>query len=141
MFHCPPCRIALSVSLLCLAPFSMAEDSLLKPVDAAARVTAAAEAVVPMSAEEMKAAGERATKAAEKLGWRIGCQAWTFNSRTLYATIDQVNALGLHYIEAIPGQVIDTDKNVKMGPGMSQEVKDALKKKLADADKIGRAHV
>lgn len=86
-----------------------------------------------MSKEEMKAAGERATKAAEKMGWRIGCQAWTFNRRSFFQAVDAVNALGLHYIEAFPRQTVDADKDVKMGPDMSPEVREAIKKKLADS--------
>ena len=124
-------RFALGLSLLCLSPLARAEEkSLLKP----AAIEATALQVAPMSADEMKAAGERATAAAAKLGWRLGCQAWTFNKRTLFDTIDQVNALGLHYLEAFPGQVVDQDKNVKMGPGLSAEAKDAIKKKLASAN-------
>ena len=123
-------RFALGLSLLCLSPLARGEDkSLLKP----AAPQAPAVQLAPLSAEEMKAAGERATLAAEKLGWRIGCQAWTFNKRTLFDTIDQVNALGLHYLEAFPGQIVDQDKNMKMGPGLSTEAKAAIKKKLADS--------
>ena len=124
-------RFALGLSLLCLSPLARGEDKeILTPVGVPGtpmRVQA------PLSPEEMKAAGERATLAAEKLGWRIGCQAWTFNKRTLFDTIDQVNALGLHYLEAFPGQIVDQDKNMKMGPGLSTEAKQAIKKKLADA--------
>jgi sugar phosphate isomerase/epimerase len=87
-----------------------------------------------MTADEMKQAGERATKAADKLGWRIGVQAWTFNRRSFYETIDIVQSLGLHYIEGYPGQVVDKDKNVKMGPDLSKEMREEIKKRLADAD-------
>lgn len=86
-----------------------------------------------MSPEEMKAAGELATKAADKMGWRIGCQAWTFNNRSFFKAVDAVNALGLHYIEGFPRQVVDADKDVKMGPEQSPEVRAAIKKKLADS--------
>ena len=37
---------------------------------------------------------------AEKLGWRLGCQAWTFNRFTFYEAMDKTAELGLHYIEA-----------------------------------------
>ena len=125
-------RFALGLSLLCLSPLARAEDKDLLQ-SAKAGVEAAAAQAVPMSAEEMKAAGEHATQSAEKLGWRLGCQAWTFNKRSMFDTIDQVNALGLHYLEAFPGQMVDKDKNVKMGPGLSAEDKEAIKKKLADS--------
>ena len=41
---------------------------------------------------------------AEKLGWRLGCQAWTFNDTTFFDAISKTASLGLHYIEAYPGQ-------------------------------------
>ena len=43
---------------------------------------------------------------AEKLGWRLGCQAYSFNKYTFYEAIDKVQSLGLHYIEAYPGQKV-----------------------------------
>ena len=36
---------------------------------------------------------------AEKLGWRLGCQAWTFRLFPLFEAIDKTAALGLHYME------------------------------------------
>jgi sugar phosphate isomerase/epimerase len=124
-------RLALSLSLLCLSPLAQAED---KEKLAPFGVPGLPAAIAPLSADEMKAAGENATKAAAKLGWRIGCQAWTFNKRSLFDTIEQVHALGLHYLEAYPGQMVDKDKNVKMDPGMTSETMAAIKKKLADND-------
>lgn len=41
---------------------------------------------------------------AEKLGWKVGCQAYTFNRFTFFEAVDKTAALGLHYIEAYPGQ-------------------------------------
>ncbi|MHC4789795.1 MAG: hypothetical protein ACYS8K_11455, partial [Planctomycetota bacterium] len=41
---------------------------------------------------------------AEKLGWRLGCQAWTFNRLTFFETVDRNASLGLKVIEAFPGQ-------------------------------------
>ncbi len=71
---------------------------------------------------------------AEKLGWRLGCQAYTFNHFTFYEAIDKVASLGLHYIEAYPGQKLSAEKpDVKVGEGMSAEVRAEVKKKLADA--------
>jgi sugar phosphate isomerase/epimerase len=71
---------------------------------------------------------------AEKLGWRLGCQAYTFNHFTFYEAIDKVASMGLHYIEAYPGQKLSSEKpDVKVGEGMSPEVRAEVKKKLADA--------
>lgn len=70
---------------------------------------------------------------AEKLGWRLGCQAWTFNRGTFYEAMDKTAELGLHYIEAFPNQPLSPDKsNEKVGPGLSAEARKELKKRLAD---------
>src|SRR5258708_39349538 len=131
MPHRFTCSLAIGVALLSFATAGRADEKdLLKN---APNPPVTIEAVPGMSPEELKAAGEHATKAAEKLGWRIGSQAWSFNKGTFFQAVDQVNALGLHYIEAFPGQVVDADKNVKMGPDQSTEVRAAIKQKLTDA--------
>jgi len=94
----------------------------------------ATQPVEKMTADEMLAAGGRATKAADKLGWRIGIQAWTFNRRSFFQTIDLVHAMGLHCIEGYPGQTVDNDAAVKMGPDLPGDVRDEIKKRLAAAD-------
>jgi sugar phosphate isomerase/epimerase len=118
----------MAIAVLCLAPLAGADD-LLKPV---AGAPAAAAEPPAMSAEELKAVGERATKCAEKLGWRIGCQAWSFNKGSFFQAVDQTAALGLHYIEAFPDQIVDQDKNVKMNAAMFSETREAIKKKLGE---------
>lgn len=71
---------------------------------------------------------------AEKLGWRLGCQAYSFNRFTFYEAIDKTASLGLHYIEAYPGQRLSAERpDVRVGPGMSAEVRREVKQKLADA--------
>jgi sugar phosphate isomerase/epimerase len=70
---------------------------------------------------------------AEKLGWRLGCQAYSFNRFTFYEAIDKTASLGLHYIEAFPRQKVNQEHpDVTVGPGMSAEVRNEVKKKLAD---------
>jgi sugar phosphate isomerase/epimerase len=70
---------------------------------------------------------------ADKLGWRLGCQAWTFNDFTFYEAIDKVASLGLHYIEAFPGQKLSADKpSLKMGDGLLPGDRNEVKKRLAD---------
>lgn len=84
----------------------------------------------PLSAAE---AGPGAPNA-EKTGWKLGCQAYSFNRFTFYQAVDKTNALGLHYIEAYPGQKLSDEKpDEKFGPAMSAEVRREVKKKLADA--------
>jgi sugar phosphate isomerase/epimerase len=83
----------------------------------------------------LPAAGERGKGAphADKLGWRLGCQAWTFNNVTFYEAMDNTAALGLHYIEAFPGQKLSPDKpDQGVGPQLSAEARKEIKKRLAD---------
>lgn len=77
--------------------------------------------------------------AAEKLGWRLGVQAWTFRDRTAFEAIATAHRLGLKYIELYPGQPLAPDmpdrpdiQGVKVGPEMGETALAALKKKLAD---------
>ena len=72
---------------------------------------------------------------AEKLGWRLGCQAYSFNRFTFYEAVDKNASLGLRVIEAYPGQTLSKEKpDVKVGPNMSAEVRKEVKRKLADSD-------
>jgi len=70
---------------------------------------------------------------AEKLGWRLGCQAYSFNRFTFFDAIDKTASLGLHYIEAYPGQRISDKLAGNVGPGMSAELRKEVLKKLADS--------
>jgi sugar phosphate isomerase/epimerase len=70
---------------------------------------------------------------AEKLGWRLGCQAYTFNRFTFYDAIDKVASLGLHWIEAYPGQVVSQDHgDIRVNDGLSAEVRKQIKQRLTD---------
>jgi sugar phosphate isomerase/epimerase len=81
---------------------------------------------------------------AEKLGWRPGCQAWTFNyysatrdakqeKLTFLESVDKTHDLGLHFIEGFPGQAVGTDlPGQQMGPRMSDDARKEVKKRLAD---------
>jgi len=76
----------------------------------------------------------RGTPHAEKLGWRVGCQAYSFNRFTFYEAIDKVASLGLGYIEAYPGQKLSAEKpDLKVGDDLSAEARAEVKKKLADS--------
>jgi sugar phosphate isomerase/epimerase len=79
-------------------------------------------------------ASARDDSAAEKLGWRLGVQAWTFRDRTAYEAIDTAKKLGLKYIELYPGQALSPDKpDAKVGVDMSDDQRDGLKHKLRDS--------
>ncbi|HEV3259150.1 MAG TPA: TIM barrel protein [Gemmataceae bacterium] len=71
---------------------------------------------------------------AKKLGWRLGCQAWTFNDFSFYEAVDKTASLGLHYIEAFPGQKLSPDKpDEKFGEGLSAATRKDVKKHLSDS--------
>ena len=57
---------------------------------------------------------------AEKLGWRLGCQAWTFRLFPLDEAIDKTASLGLHYIETGLGLKLSKDRpEVTFGYGFA----------------------
>lgn len=69
--------------------------------------------------------------AAEKLGWRLGTQAWTFRDRSLFETIETAERLGLKYIELFEGQTLQKDNEVvTVGPSMAVADRDLLAEKL-----------
>lgn len=71
---------------------------------------------------------------AEQLGWRLGCQAYSFNHYTFYEAIDKVASLGLHYIEAYPGQSMSAEKkDTKINESLPAAERQEVKKRLADA--------
>ncbi len=70
---------------------------------------------------------------AEKLGIRVGVQAYTFTKYSFFEAIDLTKALGLKYIEASTGLRVSPDSNVRIGMGLSQEWKDAIKQRLAES--------
>jgi len=125
-------HLALSLSLFCLSPLARAEDKqLVKP---AAIAATAEQALPPLSADEMKAAGESATSLPKSSVGASVVRPGHSTSGALFDTIDQVHALGLHYLEAYPGQMVDKDKALKMEPSMTPETMAAIKQKLADND-------
>ena len=71
--------------------------------------------------------------AAEKLGWKLGLQCWTFRQLTFFETVDRAKQMGLKYIEAYPGQTLKPGSDAKTGPEMSAEDIAATKAKLSEA--------
>jgi sugar phosphate isomerase/epimerase len=70
---------------------------------------------------------------AENLGWRLACQAWTFNQFTFFDAVDKTASLGLHYIEAFPGQRISKALSAAIGVNMGDADRKEVLKKLADS--------
>lgn len=70
---------------------------------------------------------------AEKLGWKVGVQFYTFNKYTFFEAVDLTRALGLHYIELSMGAKLSPDFPERINPKMSEEAKAMLRKKLNDS--------
>ncbi len=76
----------------------------------------------------------RDDSAAEKLGWQLSVQAWTFRDRTAFEAADAAHALGVKYMEFYPGQSLrPEDKTALVGPALSPDQRAAFKAKLASA--------
>ncbi len=72
---------------------------------------------------------------AEKLGWRLGCQAYSFNRFSFYEAVEKNASLGLKWIEAYPGQKLSQQKpNAGLNDALTPELRKEVKKKLADCD-------
>ena len=71
---------------------------------------------------------------AERLGWRLGCEAWTFHLFSLYEAIDKTASLGLHYLECGSGMKLSkAQPNVTFDEDSSPDVRKAVQTKLADS--------
>mgnify|MGYP002479310357 FL=1 len=66
----------------------------------------------------------------EKLGWKLGTQAWSFHQFTFFEAVDSTLACGLHYIEAFPNQPIGGGIPGKMDYHMSPETRRQILQKL-----------
>jgi sugar phosphate isomerase/epimerase len=71
--------------------------------------------------------------AAEKLGWRLAIQCWTFRRMTLFETIDTAASLGIRYLEIYPGQKLSKERPTPVGHTMDAANREALREKLAAA--------
>jgi sugar phosphate isomerase/epimerase len=67
-------------------------------------------------------------------GFALGCQAWCFNKYTAFEAIEKTAQTGGKVIEFFPGQRLSADREMGVGPGMSDEDIAALKAQL---DKYG----
>jgi sugar phosphate isomerase/epimerase len=70
---------------------------------------------------------------AEKLGWRLGCQAYSFNQFTFFEAVDKTASLGLRYIEGYPSQRISKKLSATMSADMTAASRKEVLKKLADS--------
>lgn len=72
------------------------------------------------------------SSSAEKLGWKLGSQAYTFKEFTFAETLNKLNEMGLKYVEMYRGQVIGEGNENKthftMDEASKTQVKHMLKK-------------
>ena len=69
---------------------------------------------------------------AEKLGWRLGCQTWSFHDTTFYDALDRTASLGLHYVEAFPGQQLRSGSPLRLNEELPAAARRELCKRLSD---------
>ncbi|HOX38427.1 MAG TPA: sugar phosphate isomerase/epimerase [Candidatus Brocadiia bacterium] len=71
---------------------------------------------------------------AEKIGWRLGTQLWSFNRFTFFEAIEKTASLGLKYAEAFPGQKLSKDKpDVVFDHNIPVEIQREAMQKLKEA--------
>lgn len=70
----------------------------------------------------------------DKLGWKLGCQAYTFRAMSLFETIDTLKRLDIHYIELYPGQRFAKDIPSRADHNMTDAMIARLREKLAECD-------
>jgi len=72
---------------------------------------------------------ERNDAAAEKLGFKLGLQCWTYRMLTTFETMERCQKFGIKYLEIFPGQKMKPGSESKVGPDMSDaEIADLLAK-------------
>lgn len=72
------------------------------------------------------------TKPEERLGWKLGAQAYTFRLFTFAQALDKIDSCELRYVEAFPGQTIGAGSTEKMGYQLSPEGRDLVRKLLKE---------
>ena len=71
---------------------------------------------------------------AEKLGWRVAVQCWSFNRFTFFESVDKAERMGLKYLEMYPGQTVAKEHgDAKTDQNMTAEMQKAIQERLAKA--------
>jgi len=68
----------------------------------------------------------------EKLGWKLGTQAYTFRLFSFAEALDKTAAANLRFVEAFPGQTIGAGSSEKMTYELSAEGRQLVKKLLKE---------
>jgi sugar phosphate isomerase/epimerase/type 1 glutamine amidotransferase len=74
-----------------------------------------------------------ALRAQEKIGWRLGGEAYTFHKFTFFEAVDKTAALGLAFIGGLSFQKVSKDIPKNFAPGLSDDELRAIRLKLDEA--------
>jgi sugar phosphate isomerase/epimerase len=74
-----------------------------------------------------------AVRAQEKLGWRLGVEAYTFHKFTFFEAIEKTAQLGLAYVGGLSFQKVSADISRNFAPGLSDAELQQIRFKLDDA--------
>jgi sugar phosphate isomerase/epimerase len=85
-----------------------------------------------VGAEETTLKTPQGTTHAEKLGWRLACQAYSFNHFSFFEAIEKTSSLGLKYIEAYPHQKLFKDDKTTINDAISPEYRKKIKTELKE---------
>lgn len=66
----------------------------------------------------------------EKLGWRLGVEAYTFHQHTLFETIDKTAELGMGYVGGLSFQRVSPEIPKMLAPGLSDSELESIRLKL-----------
>lgn len=73
------------------------------------------------------------TRNAERIGWKVACQLYTFRDRSFYEALDPIESLGIRYVEPcffLP--LRKEQKELKLNESLSTESRSEVKHRLAD---------
>lgn len=74
-----------------------------------------------------------AGRAQEKLGWRLGVEAYTFHKFSFFEAIEKTAALGLPYMGGLSFQKVSADIPKNLDPQLTEEEIAQVRQKLDDA--------
>ncbi len=66
-----------------------------------------------------------------QLGWKVAIQCYTYKDMTLFEALDEIQRLGIHYVELLARQRVAKDISVRSGPDMDANTLAKVKAKLA----------
>ena len=84
---------------------------------------------LPVAAQKVKVS----TPNAEKLGWHVGVQLYTYQTLPLYDALDKIAALGVRHIQPCFFLKLDKERpSLQTNENLSAEVRKELKDQLAE---------